>query len=135
MGFRRGGAERIPKARSAGGGDVVSHCSGCGGRGHSPGGYYGHILGCGTPDSGIIGEPNKLDPKFSEHRNEYRKREQLGVIEHALRKSGFDPKLSDTFADNLKFYIVDHVAKCKAAEPGKCEHVDKSGLPSSRPWP
>ena len=124
----------------------MSNCSGCGGRGHSPGGEYGHILGCGTPDEGIgITPTGVVHPKYAHFWNETKKAEQLGIIKEALLDSTLDPKFEktaaakafakelnnstfantflDTFALNLGEVLRDHSLKCDHQAPGTCKHV------------
>ncbi len=92
-------------------------CSGCGGRSKSPGGTFGHILGCGT-SAGAVGDK----PKGSERWNTFGMPEQLGILKHALQDTGLDPKVADTFAQNLRGVLDEHFKDCKTANPGKCKH-------------
>jgi len=94
----------------------LPNCSGCGGRGHSPGGSFGHILGCGTPD-GDLDKGGKY-----EYWNPLAIPEQRGLLMAALLAS-FGPEYggkakSDVFAKNLESVLVQHKSCAKLP----CKH-------------
>jgi hypothetical protein len=98
-------------------------CSGCGGRGKSPGGTFGHILGCGRPEPDAnTPEPGKPGKKPRARWSSFGKPEQLGILKHALQDSGLDPKVADTFAQNLRGVLDEHYWDCNEAKPGDCKH-------------
>ena len=92
-------------------------CPGCGGKGKSPGGTFGHILGCGEPTS-----PSVPDKPPGRHWNAFGMPEQRGILRRAMRASGLNPSAADKFATELRVLLEEHSAKCADSNPGQCMH-------------
>lgn len=81
-------------------------CSGCGGKGHSPGDTYGHILGCGATKF-------MEDDRFNPMKMEQQEAALFNAVEIAL-KSGAQPgtrefvvQLARALAEDLRGRCVD----------------------------